>query len=506
MTASAGRGDAWIRVLSAPSKARMSLYCFPHAGGAASAFRGWASAAASHVEVCAVALPGREERFRESAEFELVDIADAIAGRARLPFAFVGHSMGALVGYEVQRLLLARGRPAANELWLSAAGSPDHSGGQLTGAATWPADTLIAEMVRLGGLHPLLAADPNAAELFLPALRADLQWVDEYQHRGPIDLATPIVAVVGREDPLVSISQACDWAHYTTGPFHLRVISGGHFAAYEQAEALSAAVGEAVLLASEAGNRTVAGASRSGRTTIRDLSHRVSPEQPNHPANGPPSVKDVASYGVDGCLARRWLLDEHCGTHVDAPAHFGRGELTVDDLPADELVLNAVIIDIRGRVHGDPDAELLPSDILDWERRFGPITIPSIVIAFTGWSERYDRPEMYLGVDGAGCHHWPGIAERTAAFLARQRPAVRALGIDGPSLDTPPGEDRGSPTHLRWLASGRYAVENLANLKELPPAGASLFVGVPRLQRGSGSTARVVAMLPAHAATAGGAP
>jgi capreomycidine synthase len=236
-----------MRTIAAASSPRATIFCFPHAGGAPSAFRDWSATARSDVEICVIALPGRESRALEPALIDVEEIADAIIRRARRPFAFFGHSMGALLAFEVQRRLCARQGRSARQLWVSGAGSPAHRDGPLTGAGRWPDDRLMRQMVALGGMHPLVAADAGAAELFLPALRADLCWLDAYLATEPEPLPTPIFAIVGRDDPLATPAQVGDWARYTTAEFRLRVIAGDHFAAYERADMVSEALQEALL-------------------------------------------------------------------------------------------------------------------------------------------------------------------------------------------------------------------------------------------------------------------
>ncbi|WP_426513718.1 cyclase family protein [Dactylosporangium sp. McL0621] len=228
-----------------------------------------------------------------------------------------------------------------------------------------------------------------------------------------------------------------------------------------------------------------------------DLSHPLSPALPHHPDVVPPSVTTVAGFERDGCFAGRWDLDEHSGTHVDAPAHFVAGGAAVHAIAAADLVLLAAVVDIRDRVRGDADARLEVADILDWERRHGPLPGPCAVLALTGWAERIHDRGRYLGLDGEGRPHWPGFAAETARFLAADRPQVYALGIDTPSLDSAAGERAGSAVHHGWLGGRRYGVENLANLERLPPVGGVLIVGVPALVGASGAPARVLGLIPA---------
>jgi kynurenine formamidase len=224
---------------------------------------------------------------------------------------------------------------------------------------------------------------------------------------------------------------------------------------------------------------------------VVDLTHALTPDFPLFPVYDPVEVRERFSLADDGFFVRSWRFDEHCGTHVDAPAHFG-GEATVEQIPAADLLLNAVVIDVRERVARDDDALVVPDDVLDWERRHGPLPERACVLALTGWGERAGDAEAYLNADGAGVLHTPGFSGEVAAFLRDERPGVRAIGIDTASLDV--GASTDYPAHGEWLPSGRYGIENVARLGELPPSGALVVVGAPTFGGGSGGPARILAL------------
>jgi kynurenine formamidase len=223
-----------------------------------------------------------------------------------------------------------------------------------------------------------------------------------------------------------------------------------------------------------------------------DLSHVLSPETPLFPVYDPVRVADKFTVAEDGFYVRSWAYDEHSGTHVDAPAHFG-GPWTVDAIPVEELVLEAVVVDVADRVASDDDALIVPDDVLAWESAHGPLPERCALLAHTGWGARAGDPEAYLNADAAGVLHSPGFHADLGGFLAEERPGVRAVGLDTASLDIGPSTD--FAFHVAWLPTGRYGMENLARLEELPPRGAMLVVGVPRLEAGSGAPARIVALV-----------
>lgn len=238
--------DLWIRPIVAPSDPSATVFCFPHAGGAPSAFRSWSSAPIDGVEIVVLALPGREDRFHEPPQVDIAAIAAAVVRHATRPFVFFGHSMGALVALAVQHHLLQINAVRADLVWVSGTGSPAYRSGPLVGAGRIPDHAMMQRLATLGGIHPLIAADPDTAALFLPALRADLDWLDAYLDEGTVPIPTPICALIGRDDPMVTQEQAADWARFTTATFRLVVVDGGHFAPYEQARAVCEAVDQAL--------------------------------------------------------------------------------------------------------------------------------------------------------------------------------------------------------------------------------------------------------------------
>jgi kynurenine formamidase len=224
-----------------------------------------------------------------------------------------------------------------------------------------------------------------------------------------------------------------------------------------------------------------------------DLTHTLTETFPLFPAYDPVRVADRFSLASDGFYVRGWSFDEHCGTHVDAPAHFGEGAATVDLIPVDDLLLRIAVLDVRERTAGEPDALVVPDDVLAWESRHGSLPERCALLALTGWGERAGDAAAYLGADPGGVLHFPGFAGATAAWLAAERPQVRAIGLDTASLDFGPSTD--FPAHVAWLPTGRFGIENLANLEQVPPAGAVAVIGAPKLEGGSGGPTRILALV-----------
>jgi kynurenine formamidase len=229
-----------------------------------------------------------------------------------------------------------------------------------------------------------------------------------------------------------------------------------------------------------------------GRARVIDLTYPLTPEFPLFPVYDPVRVAEKFTASKDGFFVKSWAFDEHSGTHVDAPAHFG-GELTVERIAPEELILPVAVIDISERVQSDHDAMLMPDDVLDWERRHGPLPERCAVFTRTGWASRVHDPVAYLNADESGVMHAPGFSPELTDFLKEDRPGVRGIGLDTASLDI--GASADYRAHASWLPSGRYGLENLANLDELPPSGAVVIVGAPAFAGGSGGPTRVLALV-----------
>ncbi|WP_244943292.1 thioesterase II family protein [Streptomyces inhibens] len=214
------------------------MICFPHAGGGAGAFRPLAKAvAASHperarpYEVLAVQYPGRHDRIHEERIEDLTELAagayQALAPLADRPLTLLGHSMGALVAYEVTRLLEQEGA-APVRLLVSSAWAPS----RVTNGTVHLRDDhgLVEEIRRTQGTDPRLLADREVLALALPVVRSDYKAVETYRHRPGPPLRTPVTALLGDADPLVAVEDAAAWRGHTTGDFRMRIFPGGdHF-------------------------------------------------------------------------------------------------------------------------------------------------------------------------------------------------------------------------------------------------------------------------------------
>lgn len=230
-----GEGAAarrWLFCHRPRLSARVRLFCFPYAGGGASVYRTWGERLPSAVEVCPVQLPGRENRLGEKAFTRLPALVEAVAeGIAPLldrPFAFFGHSMGALVGFELARLLRRERGLAPEHLYVAA-----HRAPQLPPATPpsydLPESELVEELRRLGGTPRPVLEHPELISLVLPLLRADMAVCQTYAYAPAPPHDCPVTALGGLHDPDVTRERLNAWRSQTTAPFKLRILPGDHF-------------------------------------------------------------------------------------------------------------------------------------------------------------------------------------------------------------------------------------------------------------------------------------
>ncbi|MEV0266199.1 alpha/beta fold hydrolase [Streptomyces sp. NPDC050617] len=248
----------WLLRFPPRPDAKVRLVCLPGAGSSASMYYPWSTAFSSDVEVCAVQLPGRGGRLREPPYRRMEPLADALAEVVRAecdrPLVLFGHSLGALVAYEVAARLrdLPGGCPAA--LMVAAHKAP-HLGSARVSVHDLTDHDLLAFIDRLGGTSPAVLARPEIRALALPALRADFELDYTYAYRERPPLTIPVSAFGGTADTIVSEAEVAAWEPLTTGGFTHLQSPGDHFflTAPEGAGMLSRMRGTLLGLAGTAG-------------------------------------------------------------------------------------------------------------------------------------------------------------------------------------------------------------------------------------------------------------
>jgi surfactin synthase thioesterase subunit len=223
-----GQGE-WIRRYRAAPEAGVQVVCLPHAGGSANYFRPMAMALSPTAEVLAMQYPGRMDRVNEPYVGDFEELTErtlaAVRREVDRPVALFGHSMGALLAFQVARRLEADGVvPLA--LFASGARPPGASLPRHTRPAT--DEELIADLATLGGTDERLLDNQDMRVLVLSALRADYRILESYR-RDSSTVACPVVSLTGDNDPVVSIDDAGAWASHTVDRFDLHVFPGKHF-------------------------------------------------------------------------------------------------------------------------------------------------------------------------------------------------------------------------------------------------------------------------------------
>jgi kynurenine formamidase len=235
---------------------------------------------------------------------------------------------------------------------------------------------------------------------------------------------------------------------------------------------------------------TPASAQRSF-TSVIDLTHTLSPEFPTF--FGIPGIAIERRYTLkkDGANVNWWHLLEHAGTHVDAPFHYADTGAAADMIPAEQLVVPLAVVDVAAKAARDADYAMTMQDIADWETRHGRLPDGCCVAMNSGWAEHVGNAAKFTGRQ-ANVFHFPGVSPQAAAWLIKER-HVSGLAVDTMSLD--PGASKDFKTHKLWLPSGRWGIENIANLDKVPPIGATLVVGIPKVKGASAAPSRIFALV-----------
>ncbi|MGA7895682.1 MAG: thioesterase domain-containing protein [Candidatus Sulfotelmatobacter sp.] len=222
----------WFEHLSSALRPSLRLFCFPYAGGSSQVFRKWQRHFPPEVDICLVHLPGRGKRIGEPPLTRLKplveEIADVIHGNLQPAFALFGHSMGALISFELSRELRRRYGITPRQLFLSGHRAPHVT---RTGPPTFnlPHDDFMAELKRLNGTPWGLLDNAETRELFLPIIRADFEMVDTYQYLPEEPLSCPFTIYSGLQDTKIQIGRLRAWEELTSGSCKIRTFPGDHF-------------------------------------------------------------------------------------------------------------------------------------------------------------------------------------------------------------------------------------------------------------------------------------
>jgi surfactin synthase thioesterase subunit len=234
--------NVWIRRYHPAPDSDVRLICFPHAGGSASYFHPVSARFAPTVDVISLQYPGRQDRRHEPCVADIETLADQLADELRtLPAkqtVLFGHSMGAVLAFEVARRLEDAGAWSPSSVVASGRRSP----------SSWREETVhrlgddgvIAEIKALNGTSAALFDDDEILRMAMPSIRNDYRAVEVYRSAPDRTIACPIVVLVGDVDPKTTVAEARDWQRHTTGGCRVRVLPGGHFFLVQQHQAVYA--------------------------------------------------------------------------------------------------------------------------------------------------------------------------------------------------------------------------------------------------------------------------
>lgn len=241
----------WLPYWQRKAHPRVRLFCFPYAGGGASLFRLWSEQLPAEIEVCPVQLPGRENLFQIKPFEHLSPLVETLGSILRpyldMPFLFFGHSMGALIGFELARHLRNSGLEAAPMYLFMSGHRAPHLPDPRPPRHLLPEEAFVQELRRLQGTPEAVLQNQELLHLILPLLRADFSVCETYTYIADKPFPCPIMAFGGLDDEAVSRNELAAWQAQTCGTFKQRFFPGGHFFLHTEQTLLLHAIGLNVL-------------------------------------------------------------------------------------------------------------------------------------------------------------------------------------------------------------------------------------------------------------------
>ena len=239
-------------------------------------------------------------------------------------------------------------------------------------------------------------------------------------------------------------------------------------------------------------------------TRVVDLSHTLHPDFPAWFVPGeekafgtktflPPAIVEVErvfKYEEIQINLNKVSYWEHVGTHMDAPNHFSEGS-SVEKIPAEDLVLPLAVIDIKAKAARDPLAQVTLEDVKAWENKNGRIPERACLAMNSGWAHHVNTPK-FKNPNADGAHQQPAFHIDAIKFIMEERNVV-SIAVDTFSFDNlhSPEYD----VHYAWLGDERWGIEVVNNLDDVPAVGATIVVGQPKIQGGTGGPNRVMALV-----------
>jgi medium-chain acyl-[acyl-carrier-protein] hydrolase len=244
------RHNRWLACFDKRPAAKYRVICFPHAGGSPTAFATWHRQLPPEIELCVLALPGRDDRrneaFRLNMKELVAELVDALAPFHDRGVALFGYSLGALVAFEYARAVRGIGAGEPEHLFVGARKAP-HLPADPSIFGLSDAD-FVREMVRrYEGIPKLILDDPDLLAYFLPSIRGDVALLESHVYEAESPLTCPLTALAGETDPNVGRAALEAWSSETTGPFRAETVRGGHFFITEARSSVLALVADSLL-------------------------------------------------------------------------------------------------------------------------------------------------------------------------------------------------------------------------------------------------------------------
>jgi kynurenine formamidase len=222
---------------------------------------------------------------------------------------------------------------------------------------------------------------------------------------------------------------------------------------------------------------------------VVDLTHTFDGAFPTFDGNPGIILEPNVVFADSGYQLWKLTIFEHSGTHIDAPLHFSENGTSVDALAPETLICPLCVVDISAKAMEDANAMVEVADLEAWVSANGAIPAGSCVAMHSGWAAKVGDASYRNTPEGAFA--FPGFSKAATDMLAGMN--VASIGVDTLSLD--PGNSADFAVHYSWLPGGRFGIENLAGLDQMPATGATIFIGAPKHRGGTGGPARVMAVV-----------
>ncbi len=225
-------------------------------------------------------------------------------------------------------------------------------------------------------------------------------------------------------------------------------------------------------------------------TSVVDLTHALAPDFPSYFGKPGLEFEKLYSFDKEGFNMNRWLLVEHTGTHLDAPIHFSKDGGDAASLTHEQLVVPLAVVDVKAKAASDPDYQVTPDDLKAWEGANGDLPSGGCVAMNSGWAA-FVTGEKFRNADADGGMHFPGFHVEATMYMMEK--GVVGMAVDTLSLDF--GASKDFVTHYAWLPTGRWGLECVANLDDVPATGATIVVGAPKIKGATGGPSRLFALV-----------